>query len=189
MNQEKVDKAITLLRLMQPHTEPYYVCYSGGKDSDVIRILCDMAGVDYELHNNHTTVDAPETVRYIREVMSQYGERKHVIDDDGARHDVYGGKGFIDYPLQTMWQLIVEKRMPPTRIARYCCAYLKERGGRGRKKVTGVRWAESHERRDGLKPFLDTPNVTGEQIMTWWLGDDPNQIELNFDELGNWAGW
>jgi phosphoadenosine phosphosulfate reductase len=37
--------------------------------------------------------------------------------------------------------------MPPTRIVRYCCEALKEQGGKGRLKVTGVRWAESVRRR------------------------------------------
>ena len=45
-----------------------------------------------------------------------------------------------------MWQLIVEKRMPPTRLVRYCCAELKEKGGKGRVKITGVRKTESARR-------------------------------------------
>lgn len=126
--QEKIDRAIEVIRFFAPSTEPYYVCYSGGKDSDVIRILMDLSGVDYELHNNHTTVDAPETVRYIRKVMSQYGEKKHYIDEDGCRVTQYGEKGFVHYPKETMWKLIPRKLMPPTRLARYCCAELKEGG-------------------------------------------------------------
>lgn len=45
-----------------------------------------------------------------------------------------------------MWQLIVEKKTPPTRLMRYCCEKLKEHGGKGRIKVTGVRWTESKNR-------------------------------------------
>jgi len=37
--------------------------------------------------------------------------------------------------------------MPPTRLVRYCCAALKEQGGKGRLKVTGVRWDESARRK------------------------------------------
>lgn len=66
--QNKIDRSICILQNFQPEDEPYYLCYSGGKDSDAVRLLADMAGVNYELHNNHTTVDAPETVRYIREI-------------------------------------------------------------------------------------------------------------------------
>lgn len=45
-----------------------------------------------------------------------------------------------------MWQLIPEKRMPPTRTVRYCCQALKEGGGMGRFVVTGIRHAESAKR-------------------------------------------
>lgn len=47
-----------------------------------------------------------------------------------------------------MWQLIVKKKMPPTRLARYCCEALKEHGGKFRVKITGVRWAESNSRKE-----------------------------------------
>ena len=46
-----------------------------------------------------------------------------------------------------MWSLIPQKLMPPTRLARYCCSILKERGGQGRYITTGVRWAESATRK------------------------------------------
>lgn len=47
-----------------------------------------------------------------------------------------------------MWQLIVKKKMPPTRMARYCCAYLKEDACKNRMIATGVRWDESSARAD-----------------------------------------
>lgn len=126
INSEKEKNAIKYLKLFEPKNEPYYLCYSGGKDSDVILTLAKLAGVNFEAVHNLTTVDAPETVRYIK-----------------AQPDIR-----IDTPSKTMWQLIVEKRMPPTRIVRYCCSELKERGGRFRKKITGVRWAESTNRKN-----------------------------------------
>ena len=92
----KEKRAIQYLKTFEPETEPYYLCYSGGKDSDAIRILASLAGVKHDIVNNHTTVDAPETVRYIRSIPN-------VI---------------INYPEKTMWQLIVEKMMPPTSITR-----------------------------------------------------------------------
>ena len=45
-----------------------------------------------------------------------------------------------------MWSLIVKKKIPPTRLARYCCAILKETSCRNRMIATGVRWDESHAR-------------------------------------------
>lgn len=121
MNAEKEKQAIQYLKAFEPKSEPYYLCYSGGKDSDVIRILASLAGVKHDIVNNHTTVDAPETVRYIRSIP-------------GVQ---------IEMPKETMWQLIVRKGLPPTRLMRYCCTELKERGGVGRVKITGVRKDES----------------------------------------------
>ena len=46
-----------------------------------------------------------------------------------------------------MWTLIPIKKMPPTKVVRYCCQVLKEQQGNGRMIVTGVRWAESVKRR------------------------------------------
>ena len=126
MNREKEQNAIKYLKLFEPKTEPYYLCYSGGKDSDVILSLAKLAGVNYEAVHNLTTADAPETVYYVR-----------------SQPDVR-----IDTPKTTMWRLIIEHKMPPTRIIRYCCSELKERGGRFRKKITGVRWDESVKRKD-----------------------------------------
>lgn len=48
MNNEKVQKAIDRLKAFEPADEPYYLCYSGGKDSDCIRILADLAGVKHD---------------------------------------------------------------------------------------------------------------------------------------------
>lgn len=137
MDIAKEKRAIEYLKAFEPETEPYYLCYSGGKDSDVIRILASLAGVKHDIVNNHTTVDAPETVRYIRSIPNIQ----------------------ISYPEKTMWQLIVQKLMPPTRLVRYCCAELKERGGKGRVKVTGVRKAESVSRNvnGGLVKIIGKP--------------------------------
>lgn len=133
-------KAIQRLKSFEPETEPYYLCYSGGKDSDVIRILADLAGVKHDIVHNHTTVDAPETVYYVRSIPN-------II---------------IDYPKMSMWDLIVQKLMPPTRLARYCCSELKERGGQGRVKITGVRWAESNNRKEsaGTVKIIGKPKTT-----------------------------
>lgn len=125
MNTEKEKRAIQYLKAFEPESEPYYLCYSGGKDSDCIRILAELAGVKHDIVHNLTTVDAPATVKYIKSIPN-------VV---------------IEKPPLSMWALIVKKKFPPTRLARYCCMALKERSGKGRLKITGVRWDESNKRR------------------------------------------
>ncbi len=133
-------KAIQRLKAFEPETEPYYLCYSGGKDSDVIRILADLAGVKHDIVHHHTTADAPETVRYVRSIPNIK----------------------ISYPEKSMWQLIVNHGMPPTRLVRYCCSELKEREGQGRVKITGVRWAESSRRKESsdVVKIIGKPKTT-----------------------------
>src|SRR5690606_8641628 len=46
------------------------------------------------------------------------------------------------------WNLIPKKKIPPTRLIRYCCSELKESQGKGFITVTGVRWAESSNRKN-----------------------------------------
>lgn len=124
MNREKEQRAIEYLRAFEPKDTPYRLCYSGGKDSDCIRILAQLAGVRHDIVHDLTTVDAPETIQYIKSVPGVIIER----------------------PPLTMWQLIVKKKFPPMRTKRYCCVALKEHGGKGRVNITGVRWAESIRR-------------------------------------------
>lgn len=121
---DKVDLAIRRIKLHEP-PEGYYVAFSGGKDSCVILDLVKRAGVKFDAHLNITTVDPPEVIRFVRQ---QYPEVA------------------MEKPKMSMKKLIEKKGILPTRVARYCCAEFKERGGIGRFVVTGVRHAESTRR-------------------------------------------
>ncbi len=114
---DKEQTAIERLRLASEMSLRFYkkilvVTTSGGKDSAVCVALALRAGIPFEVLHNHTTVDAPETVRYVRE--------------DFRRLEEKGIKCTINFPFYkgrrvTMWSLIPQKLMPPTRIVRYCC--------------------------------------------------------------------
>lgn len=121
---DKVQIAIARLREFEPE-EGYYLAFSGGKDSQAVYHLVEMSGVKFDAHFNLTTVDPPELIHFIRAYYPDVEVHK---------------------PEKTMWQLIVENGMPPTRLIRYCCKVLKEGGGSGRKVITGVRWEESVKR-------------------------------------------
>lgn len=167
---EKEKKAIDMLRFFAPEDDSYYLCYSGGKDSDCIRILAQLAGVNHEIHHNLTSVDAPETVRYVRSVP---GVQIDVpIDKEGNRI--------------SMWSLIPKKKMPPTRIVRYCCSELKERGGKGRLKITGVRAAESRNRSEngGFVKVIGKPahvEKAAQELNASYSLNPKNGIVLNMD--------
>lgn len=121
--------------------EPLIITYSGGKDSDVMLHLAEscLKPDDFEVLNGHTTVDAPQTVYHIREVFKRLNEK--------------GIKTTIDYHKKadgtnvTMWNLIVNRKLPPTRVARYCCSVLKESTTPNRMCAVGVRAAESTNRK------------------------------------------
>ena len=120
----KIEKAIQLLKDLEPD-DGYYLAFSGGKDSCVIKELANMSGVKYDAHYNITTVDPPPLIRFIK-----------TFHPDVKREP----------PEKNMWDIIAENTMPPTRLVRYCCKLLKEDGGTGRTVITGIRKAESNAR-------------------------------------------
>ena len=141
---DKEKKAIERLKIasgmsLQHYGKPLVCTYSGGKDSDVMLELFQRSGILFEVQHSHTTADAPQTVYHIRKVFKK-------LESKGVKCD-------IDYHIQpdghavTMWNLIPKKKMPPTRLVRYCCSELKESSCRKRMIATGVRWGESSSRK------------------------------------------
>lgn len=141
---DKVDIAVRRLQeaaemSQMLYEKPLVITYSGGKDSDTILKLAQIAKIPFEVLHSHTTVDAPETVYHVWETFRKL--------------ELTGIKCDIDYHVRpdgtrtTMWNLIPKKMIPPTRFVRYCCAELKEGGGKDRFIVTGVRWDESNARK------------------------------------------
>ena len=116
--------AIARLREFEPKDRPYWLAFSGGKDSVVLLDLARRSGVRFEAHYSLTTCDPPELVRFIK-----------TFDDV-----------VIDRPDTTMWRAVVKKGLP-RRNARWCCEIFKEdRGPSGCVVLTGIRWAESDRR-------------------------------------------
>jgi phosphoadenosine phosphosulfate reductase len=138
----RLEAAIQRLKSFEP-PDGYYVAFSGGKDSQCVYHLCKMAGVKFDAHYAITSVDPPELVRFIKEQYPDVECKSQHYDDGKPEHYYPDGR---PKPI-TMWSLIADHILPPTRKVRYCCASLKEPGGAGRIVVTGVRWAESINRK------------------------------------------
>ena len=181
---DKENKAIMRIRnayeIAQNMGRKLIVAYSGGKDSDVLLALAIKSGVPFEAQHNHTTVDAPQTVYHIREVFQCLTEQ--------------GIPNKINYPPEittadgktiraSMWNLIPIKRMPPTRIARYCCEYFKERRFEGQHIMTGVRWGESRARKQrGVHEAL---NKNKEKRVVYFDEDDDRHKMTDICQLRN----
>lgn len=123
MDSEKVQKTIERMRYYEPE-EGYYLAFSGGKDSIVLKELANSAGVKYDAHYNVTTIDPPDLLYFIRQhhpdVVWEHPERPFLR--------------------------VLEKTGFPMRQRRWCCEMYKERGGSGRLVLTGIRAAESPKR-------------------------------------------
>lgn len=162
----KLEVTLERIKAFEPD-DGYYLAFSGGKDSQCIYHLCKMAGVKFDAHYRVTSVDPPELVQFIK---TQYPDVAREIPRDKD------GKSI------TMWSLIAARQMPPTRKARYCCKQLKESGGQGRVTMTGVRWAESANRRNnqGIVTIQGKPKTTQKLLKD-------NKINFTQTDKGGWC--
>ena len=60
-----LDKTIDRLKAFEPE-EGYYGAFSGGKDSQVLYHVAQLAGVNVDWHFQKTSVDPPQLLRFIR---------------------------------------------------------------------------------------------------------------------------
>ena len=128
--QKKIDNALFLIeqgaKAAEKCGQPLEICYSGGKDSDVILVLAKEAGVPFEAIYKNTTIDPPLTHTHCKE------------------------KGVtIVNPKRTFAQIIQDKGFP-SRYARFCCYELKEYKIY-ENAVVGVRKFESKKREERYK--------------------------------------
>ena len=137
-------EAISFIKEHEP-PEGYYVGFSGGKDSVVLDHLVKMSGVKHSKYFSNTGLEAPDTIRFIRE------HHKDVIT--------------IKYPV-SVFKLIAEKISPPTRARRWCCDKLKEYPSRTiplRTRLMGIRAEESVKR--ASRPRIDYMESVRSQIL------------------------
>lgn len=125
---DKLNESIRMIRYYAGLAEEYggyTVCFSGGKDSQVLLRLFELAGVKFHAIYNLTTIDPPDNVLFIRK---NYPQVK------------------IIRPKLNFFQLIEKKKCLPMMNRRFCCSYLKERIGNGICAM-GIRHEESYKRK------------------------------------------
>jgi len=104
--QKKVDRAVKLIqaagKLAKEHGQPLEICYSGGKDSDVILELAKMSGVEYRPIYKNTTIDPPGTIAHVK------------------------SKGVEVVQPKMTFREVMHRVGLPSRFRRACCDKLKE---------------------------------------------------------------
>lgn len=128
--QNKIEYSIALLRkseslALQYNPDGFYLCFSGGKDSQALHHIALMAGVKFVAHMNLTSVDPPQVLRFVR---------KHYPNV------------ILHRPAESIYKMIPKKKSLPTRVMRWCCTVLKEQSGAGTVALIGIRKAESFKR-------------------------------------------
>lgn len=103
----------------------YYLAFSGGKDSQALFHMAQLAGVKFRGHMNLTSVDPPEVIRFVKKNYPEVELLK---------------------PGKSIFQIAVEKQILPTMRVRWCCKEYKETAGAGKVTLIGIRKAESTRR-------------------------------------------
>ena len=103
----------------------YYLAFSGGKDSQALFHMTQLAGVKFCGHMNLTSVDPPEVIRFVKR---NYPEVELIK------------------PGKSIFQHAIEKQILPSMRVRWCCAEYKETAGAGKVTLIGIRKAESSRR-------------------------------------------
>jgi phosphoadenosine phosphosulfate reductase len=125
---DRVKRAIDLLKDNEP-PEGFYLAFSGGKDSTVCKELANMAGVKYDAWFNNTTIDAPETIHFIKKYHTDVNWNQPKTGNMFHR-------------------IATAPKLPPSRYRRWCCEEYKESTGvTNRVKIFGARADESLARK------------------------------------------
>lgn len=128
---EKMQHSVELLRkaehlaLTYDNRGGYYLAFSGGKDSQALYHIAELAGVQFEAHMNLTSVDPPEVIRFVKQAYPEVELIK---------------------PHDSIFNIAVKRQILPTMRVRWCCAEYKETAGAGKVTLIGIRHEESSRR-------------------------------------------
>lgn len=129
--QRKMQHTVELLQksenlaLRYDSEDGFFLAFSGGKDSQALYHMAQLAQVRFRGHINFTSVDPPQLVRFVHQ---QYPE---VV---------------CHAPKKSIYDLAVDRGILPSMRIRWCCADLKEQAGAGKVTLIGIRKQESTRR-------------------------------------------
>jgi phosphoadenosine phosphosulfate reductase len=159
----KVDLAINRIRyaneLAKGRNKNLILGFSGGKDSTTIYYLCKMAKVNFQAFHAPTP-EFKETMQYIRQFDDVIQVKPKIWTR--SNNPKFNGKQ------KTMFNLIANRKIPPTRQHPYCCSSLKENVGQaGDFVVLGVRAEESSKRNDRKVINMFNGKICVNPIVDW----------------------
>lgn len=182
LNRRKLQQSIELLQKaekMALQLDPengFYLAFSGGKDSQALYHIAQMAGVKFKAHMSLTTVDPPEVIRFVK---------KKYPDVELIK------------PKMSIYDMAKKKGCLPTWNIRWCCAEFKETHGAGTITLLGIRNEES-ARRKKRKEFevnrkyagnFDQWNIQHENVVSCINGKDKIMLSpiIDWTEREVWA--
>lgn len=151
---EKMKRSVELIKkaeklsLMYDDANGFFLAFSGGKDSQALYHITQLAGVKFKAHFSPTTVDPPQLIKFI----------KHNYPDCEF--------GKVS---KNIYDMAVEKQILPTMRVRWCCAEYKEMAGAGKVTLIGIRHAESARRAKRNEVEISNRKFSGdfEQFTEW----------------------
>jgi phosphoadenosine phosphosulfate reductase len=160
---KKMQHSIELVRkaekiaLMYDAENGFWTAFSGGKDSQAVYHITQLAGVKHKAHFTPTSVDPPQVVRFIR---NNYQE----VDIIPIKKSIY--TAFKEHNL-----------LPGIKV-RWCCSEFKENKAGNKVVIVGVRHAESVKRSGRKEVEVSGHKFSGdiEEFKTW--GDEKRRQKL-----------
>lgn len=144
---ELLRKAEKIARVYDPD-DGFYLAFSGGKDSQALIHIAQLAGVSYKAHFSPTSVDPPAVIKFIR---TEYPE----VQFERLKESIYTDA--------------IRRGILPTQKVRWCCADFKEHAGAGKVTLIGIRKAESTRRAKRNEVEFSGKKFSGdfEQFKEW----------------------
>jgi phosphoadenosine phosphosulfate reductase len=178
----KIERGIKLLLAgekvaKENSNQPLEICYSGGKDSDVILRLAQMAGCNYRAIYKNTTIDPSGTPAHAKKMGAE-----------------------IVMPELSFRQL-VERHGAPSRYRRFCCSILKEYKILDY-AVVGIRRSESAKRanrytepelcrfyskKEKVRQYLPILDWTDEDVKLFVETENIECHPLYYNEIGEFC--